>query len=133
MHLVIEEGLVQVQYSNEADMLPDLQASLLNDLERFARNGHVAVVFQVKSVAAVDHGIPAFWLEVTKRLAPKLCAMAIASPSLVVRTAARGFSVANKLRQVPLAVQAFDDEQAALRWAAAELRKMRDTDGSARR
>jgi hypothetical protein len=121
MHALVKKGLIHVVYEAEADMLPDRQVALMKDLDKELAGGLAVLVFNVKKAAGVDKAVPAFWLDVTKRLAPKLCAMAIASPSMVVRTAASGFSVANKLRQVRMAVQAFDDDAKALKWAAEQL------------
>lgn len=102
-------------------MRPGLQKELVAALEQAVELGPVAVVFTVKQAAGVDRSVPAFWMEVTKRLAPRLCTMAIASPSMVVRTAAHGFSVANKLRRVTMAVSAFESEGEALTWARSQL------------
>lgn len=121
MHSLVHKGLFHVVYAAEPDMKPDQQSALLHSIEGELKHGPVAIVFSVKQASGVDKAVPAFWLDVSKRLAPKLCAMAIASPSMVVRTAAAGFSVANKLRHVDLAVHAFSDEEEAVRWADTQL------------
>lgn len=48
-----------------------------------------------------------FWLDATRTHTPRLCAMAIVSDSLAVRTAASGFSVTNRVRGVHVQVKAF--------------------------
>lgn len=117
---VREPGVFHVTYATETDMDPAAQERLLKALEAELTRGPVGLVFQVAS-ALVPHAVPEFWLGVTKRLAPRLCAMAIVSPSLAVRTAASGFSVANALRGVAVAVKAFGptDGAAALGWVRA--------------
>ena len=116
-----QRGLFHVVYKTEADMRPELQKDLVIALEQAVELGPVALVFTVKQAAVVDKAVPVFWMDVTKRLAPRLSAMAIASPSMVVRTAAHGFSVANKLRRVTMAVTAFESEAEALGWARERL------------
>lgn len=101
-------GHFEVRYSTEADMAPEGQAQLLASIEGALTAGAVSVLFLVAS-PSVPASVPKFWLEVTKRLAPGLCAMAVVSPSLVVRTAASGFSVSNRLRGIKVQVRAYDD------------------------
>lgn len=114
---VVEPGLVEVTYETAADMEVTAQQPIVRLLEAECRARPVALVFLVRNVSRVDLAVPRFWQQVTKRLAPSLRAMAIASKSLAVRTAASTFSVANLLERVPLKVQAFADEQEALAWA----------------
>jgi hypothetical protein len=99
-------GQFEVTYREEADMTPAAQRDLLITLEQELAKGRATVLFQVHTLA-VPHTVPQFWLEVTKRLAPGLCALAIVSDSLAVRTAASGFSIANKMRGAKLTVKAF--------------------------
>jgi hypothetical protein len=123
MHSMLRKGLIHVVYAVEADMMPERQRELLATLEHELAHGPVALLFSVPQAAGVNKAVPTFWLEVTQRHAPNLCAMAIVSPSMVVRTAAHGFSVANKLRRVSMAVQAFTDERLGERWASEQLER----------
>jgi len=118
----VEPGVIRVLYDTEADMAPQSQAGLLRALENQLTFGPVGIVFAVPRVAVVDRSVPTFWLDITKRMAPKLCALAIASPSVAVRTAARAFAVANTVRGVGVTVTAFNTEDEALRWVRAQVR-----------
>ena len=121
MYTQPEPGLFHVVYATEADMRPELQKALVDALTAVVATDPAVLVFTVRQASGVDKSVPAYWMDVTKRLAPRLCAMAIASPSMVVRTAAHGFSVANKLRRVSMEVAAFEAEKDALRWAREQL------------
>lgn len=121
MGFVHSRGLFEVTYAVEQDMLPERQDALVKALEAAVAQGPVALLITVKQASGVPAAVPAFWMEVTKKLCPKLCAMAIVSPSIAVRTAARGFGVANKLRRVELAVAPFDAEAAGRTWVDAQL------------
>jgi hypothetical protein len=103
-------------------MRPQRQAALRAVLDEQLKAGPVVLAFCVWKVVVVDPSVPAYWLQVTRRLAPRLCGLAIASPSMGVRAAARGFSVATVLRQVELDVRAFAREDEALDWAKARRR-----------
>lgn len=124
MHSVVKEGLVHVVYANEADMQPELQKAVLATIERELRCGAVAVVFTVKQAGGVDSSVPAFWMKVARDHAPTLCAVAVSSPSMVVRAAASAFSFANRLRQVPVRVRSFESENDAMSWAQTQLQSM---------
>lgn len=121
-HRVVEPGVIEVIYESADEMLPQRQSALRAVLDEQLQGGPVVLVFCVRKVVAVDPSVPAYWLEVTKLLAPRLCGLAIASPSMAVRAAARGFSVGNVLRQVESDVQAFAHEDEALDWAKARRR-----------
>lgn len=121
----VEPGVLEVVYQTAADLAPAAQAGLLRALEDQLTRGPVGVGFVVRGVAAVDRSVPAFWLDVTRRRAPRLCALAIASPSLAVRTAARAFAVANSVRGVRVAVAAFAAEDEARAWLRAQVRASR--------
>lgn len=99
----------EVSYQTVDDMDPELQASLLTAIERELKSGPVSILFRVNTLD-VPREVPEFWLGVTKRLAPGLCAMAIVSDSLAVRAAASGFSVTNRVRRVKVSVKAFKPE-----------------------
>ncbi|MCG6963730.1 MAG: hypothetical protein LJE95_10725, partial [Acidobacteria bacterium] len=94
---LVRKGVIRVVYEDADEMLPNRQGPLMEAIDRELARGPVALVFTVYSARSVDRSVPAYWRGVTKRLAPQLCAMAITSESLAVRTAARGFSVANTL------------------------------------
>jgi hypothetical protein len=106
----VAAGRFEVTYRDAADMGPEAQRDLLRKLEQDLAKGRATVLFQVQTLS-VPHSVPQFWLEVTKRLAPGLCAMAIVSDNLAVRTAASGFSIANKMRGVKLVVKAFHQQE----------------------
>lgn len=116
-HRVVEPGVVEVVYATAESMKPERQLALRALLEEQLAEGPVALVFCVREVVTVDASVPAYWAGVTRRLAPRLCAVAIASRSMAVRAAARAFSVGNTLQRVELDVQAFSDEAEALAWA----------------
>ncbi|MBL8919574.1 MAG: STAS/SEC14 domain-containing protein [Myxococcaceae bacterium] len=99
-------GHVEVTYGTVEDMAPALQPALLAELERALATGPVSVLFQVHT-HEVPRTVPEFWLQVTRRFAPGLCAIAVVSESLAVRTAARVFGISNDLKGVPIAVKAF--------------------------
>lgn len=99
-------GCFEVIYANVQDMEPAAQQALLEALERETAEHPTSVLFVVDTTE-VQPGVPRFWLDVTKKLAPRLCAMAIVSDNLVVRTAASGFSVSNRLRKVQVQVRAW--------------------------
>lgn len=113
-----KSGHFEVDYATTEDMDPALQQKLLEAIKRALTEGAVSVLFTVKTLS-VPRSVPEFWFSVTKDLAPGLCAMAIVSDSLAVRTAASGFSVTNKMRGVKIAVKSFtpSELEAARRWA----------------
>lgn len=116
-HRLVEPGVIEVLYESAAEMAPPAQEPLQRLIERSLEAGPVALVFRVHRVPVVDAAVPKFWMEMTRQLAPGLCALAITSPSMAVRAAARAFSVMNTLRRVEVDVQAFIDEDEALAWA----------------
>jgi len=120
---VMRRGVIRVVYEDAPEMLPDRQHALMEVIERELARGPVALVFTVFSARSVDKSVPAYWRGVTQRLAPQLCAMAIASESLAVRTAARGFSVVNTLSRNEVVVRAFESEAPAIDWAMDQVAK----------
>ncbi len=109
--------LIEIDYHVEGDMLPEAQVELLKAIEMSTATAHLGLVFRVYTLDVPVTVVP-FWLEVTKRLAPQLSAMAIVSDSLMVRSAARGFAVSNAFRNVEIAVKAFrlGEQTAAVEW-----------------
>lgn len=118
---LVRKGVIRVVYEDADEMLPNRQGPLMEAIDRELARGPVALVFTVYSARSVDRSVPAYWRGVTKRLAPQLCAMAITSESLAVRTAARGFSVANTLSRNAVSVKAFESEAPAIDWAMDEV------------
>lgn len=114
---VVEPGVIEVVYASAEEMRPQAQMGLRRLLDEALAAGPVVLVFCVRRVPTVDAEVPKYWAEVTKQLAPRLCGVAVASPSMAVRAAARAFAVANTLRRVDIDVQAFSDEVQALAWA----------------
>ncbi len=113
-------GNFEVRYATVEDMDPKVQAALLQNLEHDLATAPASVLFVVETMS-VPRAVPEFWLTVTKRHAPRLCAMAIVSDHLAVRTAASGFSVANRIRNVKLEVKSFhkNELEAARSWCRA--------------
>lgn len=118
---LVRKGVIRVVYETADGMLPNRQGPLMEAIERELARGPVALVFTVYSARSVDKSVPAYWRDVTQRLAPQLCAMAINSESLAVRTAARGFSVVNTLRRNEIVVRAFESEALAVDWATDQV------------
>lgn len=112
-------GCFEVTYADVQDMAPEAQQALLEAIEREASDRPTSVLFVVDTLD-VQPTVPKFWLDVTQKLAPRLCAVAIISDNLVVRAAASGFSVSNRLRQVKVQVRAWprSDQHLAERWCA---------------
>lgn len=119
---VVEPGIIEVVYESAEEMAPARQGGLRALMDAQLARGPLALVFVVRQVPTVDAAVPKYWLEVTRRLAPRLCAMAVTSNSLAVRAAARAFSVANALTRVAMEARAFCDEAEALDWARARVR-----------
>ncbi len=103
----LETGVIEVSYATAEDMAPEAQKALRQAIEGASRTARVALIFRVGRLPKVDPAVPLFWLEVTKNLSPNLCAMAIVSDSIAVRSAARGFGVANALRSIAVDVKAW--------------------------
>ncbi len=75
------------------------------------------IIFVVgPQVRSIDLSVPSFWLRVTGDRTVPIKAMAIVSQAATVRVAASGFSVANKMRGVPIKVDAFRDVAEARLW-----------------
>ena len=118
-----EPGLFLVAYEDGRTMSPALQEPLVAAVERAARQGPVGVCFRVQdSIPLVKLEVPAFWIDVTKRPELRLRAMAIVSRSAGVQLAAKGFSLSNRIRGIPVAVQAFTDLEQAWTWMRQALR-----------
>lgn len=100
------DGHFEVTYTSVEDMNPRRQAELLAKLEEQLGKTPVSILFTVEKLAVPRH-VPEFWLTVTTRHAPRLCAMAIASDSMAVRAAANFFGVTNAVRRVKVEVQTF--------------------------
>src|SRR5688572_11167827 len=110
-------GLIRVQYDHPAQLAPEAQGPLISALAREGRLRPVKLLFVLaKAVWTVDPKVPAFWLAETADNSVQLQRMAIVSPSLAVRTAAIGFSVANALRGRKFQTQAFTAEAEARAW-----------------
>ncbi|MDP1826142.1 MAG: STAS/SEC14 domain-containing protein [Archangium sp.] len=114
-------GHFEANYVTPEDMLSSAREELVAALEQELSTRPLSVLFVV-GAATVPRAVPEFWLGVTTRLAPRLCAMAIVSPSLAVRSSVIAFSVANRVRGVKLAVKAFSpaELEAARQWCAAQ-------------
>jgi hypothetical protein len=114
---VVERGLIFVEYQEQEDLDPLKQGPLIEAVEGCCAQGPVAIVFQVSGARKVDIAVPEMWLKVTTRLSPALCAMAVASSSMVVRVAADAFGISNVLRRIPVVVKSFKDVELAALWA----------------
>lgn len=118
---LVEPGVIEVVYSSPAELAADAQGPLVELLEAECAVRPTVLVFDVKNVTSVPMAVPELWLTVTRGCAPRLCGMAIASPSMAVRAAADGFNVANLLRRVPVAVKSFHTVADATAWARQKL------------
>lgn len=126
MHEVVEPGVVVVRYGAAAEMAAGRQGPLIAAVEGAAAGGATALVFVIApDVRAVELAVPAFWLEATRRERLRLAALAVVSRNAGVRLAVVGFGATNAVRGVRLAVKAFDDERAAIAWAAGAVRAQR--------
>ncbi|MFO0596149.1 MAG: hypothetical protein U0228_12615 [Myxococcaceae bacterium] len=93
-----------------------------------------AIVFVVgEGVRSVAMEVPTFWLGVTGRRELELRAIAIVTRNAAVRVAARGFALANKVRGLGTVVETFDDRDAGIAWAAAELNQTKRLDSDSAR
>lgn len=104
------QGYFEVKYARVEDMAPGLQRELHEALRQDSQLGQVCVLFLVETLE-VPRSVPEFWLNVTRELAPKLCALAVVSDSLAVRVIASGFGVSNRLRYVKVVVKPFTPAQ----------------------
>lgn len=113
-------GVLLVQYDTAPQLAPERQAELLRRLEE--RRGPVALAFDVRvGVSSVPVEVPTFWLGVTGRPELQIRAMAIVTRALLVRVAARGFSLANLARGAALEVRTFEALPEALQWCGERL------------
>lgn len=101
-----DDGHFEVTYNSLKDMNPAKQSELLAKLEEQLKKTPVSILFTVEKLA-VPRIVPEFWLTVTTRHAPRLCAMAVASDSMAVRAAASFFGVTNAVRRVKIEVQSY--------------------------
>ncbi|MGC4115703.1 MAG: hypothetical protein QM765_14095 [Myxococcales bacterium] len=118
----LEPGLFLVMYEDPANMNPNRQGALVAALEKAALRGRTGLCFRVSdTIPRVRLEVPSFWLGITARADLNLCAMAIASRSVGVQMAAKGFGFSNRLRRIPIEVQTFDDVQQARGWVHQKL------------
>lgn len=124
MRMAFEEvspGVLVVRYERGDQLAPESQAALLRRLEEC--RGPVALAFEVQSgVSSVPVDVPTFWLGVTGRAELQIRAMAIVTRAVLVRVAARGFSLASIARGVALEVRTFEELAPARAWCAEHLR-----------
>lgn len=119
---LLEPGLFVVRYETVEDLEPARQRRVVEQLRQAAAEGSTGIVFVVSpAVRSIEASVPKFWLGVTGEATYGLRALAVVAESLGVRIAARGFSVANALRAVPVAVDAFEDLPAATAWVRERL------------
>ncbi|HEY3448535.1 MAG TPA: hypothetical protein VGK67_19420 [Myxococcales bacterium] len=117
-----EPGLFLVAYEDPRNMAPDLQGPLIAAMEKAAARGPIGVCFRVSdSIPVVKLEVPSFWLGITGRSDLQLRAMAIASRSVGVQLAAKGFALSNRIRKIPIEVQTFADMEEAHRWVRLTL------------
>jgi hypothetical protein len=122
----VDPGLFRVHYATGAELSPEQQQPLIAAIEAASKNGPTAITFVVDAgIRSVEIAVPTFWLGVTARTELQLCAMAIVTRSIAVRTAAKGFDIANKVRRVPIEVSTFEEEVDALRWVGQVLTRRR--------
>lgn len=111
-----------VRYDTPEALLPERQGELEAALRVAARSRPVGVVFVVApAVQVVDPAVPRYWLGVTSDRTVRVAAMAVVAPNPAVSVATRGFSTANILRDLPVAVKPFPDEAQALEWVDAQV------------
>lgn len=110
-----------VPVHTQDDLLPAHQQPLITELERvLGQRNQAGLIFEVNAaVRSVDLSVPTFWLGVTARL--PLTAIAIVTSATLVRVAARGFGVANKVRGLGTRVEVFTSVDEATAWVAAAL------------
>jgi hypothetical protein len=104
------QGCFEVKYATVEDMAPGLQRNLREAVRKDTQLGPVCILFKVDTMD-VPKAVPEFWLEVTRELSPRLCALAVVSDSLAVRVIASGFGISNRVRQVKVSVKAFTRAQ----------------------
>lgn len=109
-----------MRFDTADQLAPANQAEILRRLEE--RRGPVVLTFEVTAaVAAVPLDVPTFWLGVTGRSELQIRAMAIVTRAVLVRVAARGFSLANIARGAAVEVRTFEEVPAALSWCREHL------------
>ncbi len=119
-----EPGLFVVTYRVPAELAPDHQKPLIDEVVRAGANGPTGIVFSVGiDIREVDTRVPTFWLGVTSRRDTGLAAMAIVTSSVAVRVAATGFGLANRVRGVPIQVKTFGDVAQAATWVSQVLQE----------
>ena len=117
----VSPGVLVVRYERGEQLAPESQAALLRRLEE--RRGPVALAFEVQAgVSSVPVDVPTFWLGVTGRAELQIRAMAIVTRAVLVRVAARGFSLANIARGVALGGRTSEELAPARAWCAEHLR-----------
>jgi hypothetical protein len=111
-----------VHYSATDAYLPENQRELVGALVQELASRPLSLLFQVETIATMPRAVPEFWLGVTSRLTPRLCGMAIVSPSLTVRSTATAIGLANRVRRVNLRVRGFRPAELehARRWCEAQ-------------
>jgi hypothetical protein len=117
----LSPGLLLVRYETPAELAPENQSAILARLEK--RRGRVALAFDVRAnISSVPVEVPTFWLTVTGRTELQICAMAIITRAVLVRVAARGFSLANIARGASLEVRTFEEAPPGLEWCREQLK-----------
>jgi hypothetical protein len=118
-------GLFVVRYWQPEDLTPARQTPLIAAVEAVPAPKPIGIVFDVsKDVRSVEMEVPNFWLTITGRRDLRLRAMAIASPSVGVRIAAKAFGLTNSVRKLPIAVQSFSDVAEAIKWVRGKLEEI---------
>ena len=115
-------GLFVVRYWQAEDLSPARQQPLIAAIEAVPSPMPIGLVFDVsRDVRSVEMEVPNFWMTITGRHELRLRAMAIASPSVGVRIAAKAFGLTNAVRKLPISVQSFVDVADAIKWVRAKL------------
>ena len=109
-------NLFLVHCESPEDLGPERQELLVRELMEASARARVAVVLSLKAeVRLLDFEVSRYWHDVLRRM-PLAC-LALATPSRAVLSAARGFAMANRLFKSSTAVEAFGQEEDAVRWA----------------
>lgn len=115
-------GLFVVRYDSADALAPERQRALEVALRDVSAAREVGIVFVVDpSVPQVDPGVPAYWLGITGDATIRLRAMAIVTQQPAVSVSTRGFATANILRDRPVTVKPFRDEEEATTWVKQAL------------
>jgi hypothetical protein len=117
MHRLVAPGLIEIAYTGPEELSVDRQSETLRLVEQQCEQHPTAIYFVVANVGRVDFSVPQFWQKVVQRLAPRLCALAVSSPSLAVRTAAAAFRISIVLTRLPLKVGVFERADEAQQWS----------------